>query len=107
MRTAGIIVVYDVECPKCSAIARELPDLVRVPVTVRSCREAGLDRVYPGLPGGVPSCVRPALGVLRRDGGVRWWPGLTGALAVLPVLRPGAVREAAGLLYGALRSRRG
>lgn len=107
MRTVGIVVVYDVECPKCSDIARNLPDLVRVPVTVRSCREAGLARLYPGLPSGVPSCVRPAVGVQRRDGGVRWWPGLTGALAVLPVLRPSGVREAVGLLYTALRTRRG
>ena len=107
MRTVGIVVVYDVECPTCSEIARELPDLVRVPVVVRSCREAGLARVYPGLPTGVPSCVRPALGLERRDGTVRWWPGLGGALAVLPVLRPGGVREGARLLYAALRTRRG
>jgi hypothetical protein len=107
VRTVGIVVVYDVECPRCSEIARELPDLVRVPVTVRSCREAGLGRVHPDLPTGVASCARPALGLQRRDGSVRWWPGLTGAAAVLPVLRPGSVREAVGMLYGALRSRRG
>ena len=106
MRIVGIVVVYDVECPKCSAIARELPDLLRVPVTVRSCRDPRLADGFPTLSAAVRGCASPALGTVRRDGTVRWWPGLTGAIGVLPVLRPGGAREAAGLLWTALRTRR-
>ena len=47
----------------------------------------------------------PALGTVRRDGSVRWWPGLSGAIAVLPVVRRGALREAIALLSAALRAR--
>ena len=39
MRIVEVVVVYDVDCPPCSAVARELPELLRVPVTVRSCRD--------------------------------------------------------------------
>jgi hypothetical protein len=101
-----IVVVYDVACPNCSAIARELPELLRVPVRVRSCRDPQLGGVYPTLSSAVRSCTTPALGTVRPDGTVRWWPGLTGAFGVLPVLRPGGIREAAGLLWTALRTRR-
>ena len=106
MRIVGIVVVYDVECPNCSAVARELPDLVRVPVRVRSCRDATLAAAYPTLPASVGACTALALGTVRRDGSIRWWRGLTGAVGVLPVLRPGGSREAAGLLWTALRTRR-
>ncbi len=98
--------VYDVACPNCSAIARELPDLVRVPVRVRSCRDAALATTYPTLPMPVRSCAAPAVGTVRGDGSIRWWTGLTGAVGVLPVVRPGGAREAAGLLWSALRTRR-
>jgi hypothetical protein len=106
VRAAGIVVVYDVECPDCSAIARELPDLVRVPVRVVSCRDPGLTGSYPTLSPSVRACAAPALGVVRRDGSIRWWPGLTGAVAVLPLVRRGGLRESAELLWTALRTRR-
>ncbi|WP_214406312.1 hypothetical protein [Pseudonocardia lacus] len=106
MRIVGLVVVYDVECPNCSAIARELPELVRVPVRVRSCRDPGLAAEHPGLRPAVSACATPALGTVRGDGTVRWWYGLTGALGVLPVLRPRGAREAAGLLWTALRTPR-
>jgi hypothetical protein len=102
MRIVEVVVVYDVACPPCSAIARELPELMRVPVTVRSCR----DRHLPAdVPAQVRACARPALGVVRPDGTTRWWPGVTGALAVLPAVRPGRLREAATLLATTLRRR--
>jgi hypothetical protein len=106
VRAAGIVVVYDVECPQCSAIARELPDLVRVPVRVVSCRDPRLGESYPTLPPPVRACGSPALGLQRRDGSIRWWPGLTGAVAVLPLVRRGGLRESAELLVSALRTRR-
>ncbi len=103
MGITEIVVVYDVDCPNCSRIAHELPDVVRVPVTVRSCRDPNLASVYPTMPAPVRGCTRPAIATRRRDGSVRWWLGLSGALAVLPVLRPSGVPEAASLLWAALR----
>ena len=47
----------------------------------------------------------PALGTVRPDGSVRWWPGLSGAIALLPVVRRGALWEALGVLRTALRAR--
>lgn len=105
-RIGEVLVVYDVSCPNCSAIARELPDLLRVPVKVRSCRDPQLATTYPTLPASVRSCTTPALGTVRGDGSVRWWPGLTGAIGVLPVVRPRGVREAVGLLWTAFRTAR-
>ena len=102
----AVVVVADVSCPSCSQIARELPDLLRVPVTVRSCRDPRLATQHPTLPPTVLACRKPALGTARADGSVRWWPGLTGALGVLPVVRPRALRAALGLLWTALRVRR-
>jgi hypothetical protein len=99
----AVVVVADVTCPSCSRIARELPDLLRVPVTVRSCRDLRLAAQHPPLPTTVLTCRKPAVGTVRRDGSVRWWPGLSGALGLLPVLRPRALREALGLLWMALR----
>jgi hypothetical protein len=106
VRTVEVVVVYDVACPNCSAIARELPDLVRVPVRVRSCRDPALTTAFPTVPVAVRCCAAPAVGAVRPDGSIRWWTGLTGAVGVLPVVRPGGVREAAGLLWAALRTRR-
>ena len=105
MKTAEVVVVYDVSCPVCSRIARELPDLLRVPVKVRSCRDPQLAARYPALPASVRACAAPALGTVRPDGSVRWWPGVSGALAVLPVVRRGALREALVVLGTALRAR--
>jgi hypothetical protein len=101
-----IIVVYDVSCPTCSRIARELPELVRVPVRVRSCRDPQLATTHPTLPAPVRTCTRPALGTVRPDGSVRWWPGLTGAFGVLPAVRVRAFGPAAALLWTAFRARR-
>jgi hypothetical protein len=104
VRTVEVVVVYDVDCPNCSQIARELPELLRVPVRVLSCRNPGLATAYPGLRAAARSCATPALGAVRRDGSVRWWYGLAGALGVLPVLRPRGAWEAAALLWTALRT---
>ncbi len=106
MRTTEVVVVYDVSCPSCSRIARELPDLVRVPVTVRSCRDPHLAAVHPTLPAAVRACATPAVGTVRRDGSVRWWTGLTGAVGLAPLLRRGTWREAAELLWSAWRATR-
>lgn len=106
MSVVEVVVVYDVSCPSCSQIAYELPDLVRVPVVVRSCRDPHLAAVYPTLSASVRSCATPALGTVRGDGTVRWWPGLTGAVGVLPVVRLGHLREAVTLLWTALRAAR-
>lgn len=105
MNIASVVVVYDVSCPRCSEIARELPDLLRVPVKVRSCRDPQLAHTYPTLQARVRACATPALGVERGDGTVRWWPGRTGALAVLPVVRLRGMREAVALLWAAFRAR--
>jgi hypothetical protein len=105
-RIAEVVVVYDVSCPTCSGIARELPELVRVPVTVRSCRDPQVAATHPGLPAAVRSCATPALGTVAPDGSVRWWPGLTGALGVLPVVRPRSLPAAVALLWTAFRRRR-
>lgn len=105
-RTTAVVVVYDVACPHCSRIARELPDVLRVPVTVRSCRDPRLPLAYPTLGPAVRACAVPALGTARADGSVRWWPGLTGTLAVLPVVRPRGLFAALGLLWTALRATR-
>lgn len=103
---SAVVVVADVSCPSCSQIARELPDLLRVPVTVRSCRDPRLAAQHPTLPVTVVGCRKPALGTVRPDGTVRWWTGLTGAVGVLPVVRPRALGEAVALLWTALRVRR-
>jgi hypothetical protein len=101
-----VIVIYDVSCPQCSRIARELPDLVRVPVTVRSCRDPRLGLAYPTLSAAVRACATPALGIVRSDGSIRWWRGLAGAIGVLPVVRPRALPEALEVLWTALRTSR-
>jgi len=100
MRIVEVVVVYDVDCPPCSAVARELPELLRVPVTVRSCRDPYLS---PDVPAAVRTCARPALGVVRRTAARAGWPGRTGALAVLPAVRPGGLRDALALLLTTLR----
>lgn len=102
-KVTGVVVVYDVSCPNCSRIARELPDLVRVPVTVRSCRDP--QHSYPGLAPRVRACATPAVGIVRGDR-VRWWTGLTGAVGLAPLLRLRELPEAVDLLRTALRTQR-
>jgi hypothetical protein len=104
VKPTGVVVVYDVSCPNCSRIARELPDLVRVPVTVRSCRDPQLADAYPGLEPRVRSCGAPAVGIIR-DRRIRWWTGLSGAVGLIPLLRLRELPEAVGLLRTALRAR--
>ncbi|MHA6793387.1 hypothetical protein ACVGVM_07665 [Pseudonocardia bannensis] len=108
MRVVEVVVVYDVGCPNCSQIARELPDCLRVPVKVRSCRDPQLTRTYPSLRSRTwaTGCRAPAIGTVRPDGSVRWWPGLTGAVGLAPVLRWRSAREAIGLLRDAFRTAR-
>ncbi|WP_338051214.1 hypothetical protein [Pseudonocardia acidicola] len=108
MKVVEVVVVYDVGCPKCSQIAWELPDYVRVPVKVRSCRDPQLAETYPSLRSRpwATGCRAPAIGTVHRDGSVRWWPGLTGAAGLLPVLRPRWAWEAFGLLRQAFRTAR-
>ncbi len=95
--------VADLDCPPCSQIARELPDLLRVPVQVLSCRDP---RLPAAVPAAVRACRRPAVATVSARGAVRWWPGLSGAAGVLPYVRPGRSQEAVGLLLAALRARR-
>lgn len=102
VRTVEVVVIYDVSCPRCSTIARELPELLRVPVTVRSCRDPGLPSAYPTLRPEVRACATPAVGMVGGDGSLRWWPGRTGAVGLLPVLRPRGLWPAFGLLWTAL-----
>lgn len=106
MGVVAVLVVYDVSCPRCSAIARELPDLLRVPVTVLSCRNPQLATWYPTLRASVRSCGTPAVGMVGVDGSVRWWYGRTGAIGLLPVVRPRGLRVATGLLLSAFRTAR-
>ena len=80
MRVLEVVVVFDAGCPRCSRIARELPGCLTVPVRARSCAERRLDEIYPNLRDAVGSCARPAVGILRTDGQVRWWVGRTGAV---------------------------
>ncbi len=105
-RIVAVVVIYDVQCPPCSAIARELPELLRVPVTVLSCRDPRLPARCPTLPAPVRTCARPAVGTVRRDGSVRWWPGLTGAIGLAPVRRPAGMPAASALLWSAFRAPR-
>ncbi|GAY11758.1 hypothetical protein [Pseudonocardia sp. N23] len=105
VRVRELVVVHDVGCPRCSRIAHELPECVTVKVRVRACTEPRLAEIYPNLPADVARCARPAVGVVRVDGSVRWWVGLRGAIGVLPVLRPGAGPRAVSLLRDAARGR--
>ncbi|GAA4552470.1 hypothetical protein [Pseudonocardia xishanensis] len=105
MRVREVVVVFDSGCPRCSRIARELPQCVTVPVRARACREPRLAEIYPNLPAAVAGCDTPAVGILRTDGQVRWWAGLRGAVGLLPVLRLGALPRALTLLREAARPR--
>jgi hypothetical protein len=106
VRICEVVVIYDVACPRCSEIAREMPDLLRVPVTVRSCRDSQLPALYPTLRPAVRRCSNPAVGTVRADGSVRWWPGLTGVIGLLPVVRLRRLREAVVMLGSAFRTAR-
>ena len=98
--------VHDARCAPCSRIAQELPACVSVRVRARSCREPRLAEIYPNLPSAAAGCRAPAVGVVRTDGQVRWWPGMRGVLGIAPVLRPGSLPMAVRLLRGAVSARR-
>lgn len=98
-----LVVVFDAGCPRCSTIARELPECVTVRVRARSCREPALPDIYPNLPAAVAACATPAIGVVRTDGQVRWWTGLRGLVGLAPLLRPGSLPRAVTLLRTAYR----
>ena len=102
MRTTAVVVVYDVACAKCSRIARELPDLLRVPVTVRSCRDPRLALVYPTLRQDVRACATPAMGTGMRTFSPSALPHLGLAAAVLVVPFPAALVLGAGFAGGRL-----
>lgn len=57
-------------------IARDLPDLLRVPARLRSCRDPDLHAAHPGLPAEVRACRTSAVGTVGADGSVRWHRGL-------------------------------
>lgn len=100
-RIRELVVVHDAACAPCSRIAQELPGCVRVRVRARSCREPRLAEIYPNLPAAVAGCRTPAVGVLRTDGQVRWWTGMSGVVGLAPVLRPRALPAAVRLLRAA------
>jgi hypothetical protein len=105
-RIRELVVVHDARCAPCSRIAQELPGCVTVRVRARSCREPRLAEIYPNLPADVAGCRSPAVGVVRTDGQVRWWPGMRGVLGIVPVLRPGSLPVAVRLLREAVSARR-
>lgn len=98
-----VLVVHDATCGACSGIARELPAVLRVPVRLRSCRDPDL----PALPAAARACRAPAVGVVRRDGTVRWRLGLRAAPALLLLTAPRALHRAPVLLGKGLRARAG
>jgi hypothetical protein len=100
MAVTEVLVVYDAGCGTCSRVARELGDVLRVPVRARSCR----DPHVPGLPAMVRACRAPGIGRVRPDGTVRWRTGLRAAPSLLPLVRPRALPAAVRLLATALRT---
>jgi hypothetical protein len=91
-----VLVVHDAACGVCAGIVRDLPQLLRVPVRMRSCRDPELYVAYPDLPPAARACRAPAVGLVHPDGTVCWRLGLRAAPSLLRVLRPrclpGAVR---------------
>jgi hypothetical protein len=102
-RVVEVVVVHDAACGACAGIADALPGLLRVPVRLRSCRDP---EWHAGLPSAVRACRTPAIGLVRPDGTVRWYPGLRAAPALLPVLRPRRLPGAVRVLLTARRTSR-
>jgi hypothetical protein len=101
-----VVVVHDAACGACAAVVRDLPQLLRVPVRVRSCRDPELHAAHLDLPVAVRACRTPAIGLLRPDGTVRWYPGLRAAPALLRVLRPRSLHRGARVLLTVRRTSR-
>ncbi len=101
-----VLVVHDAACGACGGVVRDLPGLLRVPVRVRSCRDPQLQAAQPALPAAARACRTPAIGLVRPDGAVRWYPGLRGAPALLRVLQPRALPAAVRVLLTVRRTSR-
>jgi hypothetical protein len=106
VRIREVLVVHDATCGACARIARDLPDLLRVPVRLRSCRDPELRAAHPGLPATTLACRAPAVGTVRADGTVRWRPGMRAAPALLGLVRPRELPRAVGVLVAASTARR-
>jgi hypothetical protein len=103
VRTREVLVVHDSACGDCAWIAAALPDLLRVPVRLRSCRDPDLAAAHPGLPQPARACRTPAVGTVGAGGRVRWHTGLGAAPALLGLVRPRALPRAAVVLVTAAR----
>jgi hypothetical protein len=101
-----VLVVHDATCGACAGVVRDLPQLLRVPVRVRSCRDPELPVAYPGLPVAARTCRTPAVGLVRANGTVRWYPGLRAAPALVPVLRARSLPRAVRVLLTVRRTSR-
>jgi hypothetical protein len=102
-RVSEVVVVHDAACGACAGIANALPGLLRVTVRLRSCRDPEL---HVGLPPAARACRTPAVGLVRPDGTVRWYPGLRAAAALLPVLRLRTLPRAVQVLLTVRRTSR-
>jgi hypothetical protein len=101
-----VLVVHDATCGACSGIARDLPQVLRVPVRLRSCRDPHLHAAHPELPAAARACRTPAVGTVGADGTVRWRTGLGAAPALLGLVRPRALARAVAVLAVAVTIRR-
>jgi hypothetical protein len=97
VRVREVLVVHDAACGACSGVAHAIPDLLRVPVRLRSCRDPDVAAAHPGLPAATRACRAPAVGRVGVDGAVRWRPGLRAAPGLLRLVRPRALPRAAGV----------
>jgi hypothetical protein len=89
-----VLVVHDAACGACARIAADLPEVLRVPVRLRSCRDPHLHAAHRDLPTAVRACRTPAVGRVDADGAVRWRTGLRAAPALLGLVRPRALPRA-------------
>ena len=103
MSVREVLVVHDSACGDCAGIAGALPDLLRVPVRLRSCHDPDLAAAHPGLPHVVRACRTPAVGTVGAHGHVRWRTGLGAAPMLLGLVRPRALPRAAVVLVTAVR----
>ena len=101
-----VLVVHDAACGACAGVVRDLPQLLRVPVRVRSCRDPELYAAHPDLSLAARACRTPAVGLVGLDGTVCWRLGMSAAPALLRVLRPGALPRAVRVLLTARRTSR-
>ena len=86
--------MHDAACGACARIAADLPEVLRVPVRLRSCRDPHLHAAHRDLPAAARSCRTPAVGTVDADGAVHWRTGLRAAPALLGLVRPRALPRA-------------